>query len=783
MVFSVKMAAILMYFSNAGEILSRVFVSKPMVAALCMAFSGSTYAVSDTWRAETVSCYAPVQTVVPAKGSGGARLAEGQTRITADQLAGQTNVRHRATGDVIVERNDETLNAEWVDYNQQTDTVTAGDAFTLTRADGQTVTGEQLNYHLGNKSGQAHNAEFAGEYEGRRLQGVSGSLNMESERYHSIQDVKFNTCNPGDRSWYIQAAEVSTDRETGIGVAKHARLVFGGVPVLYTPWADFPINGNRKSGLLVPNLEIGSDGTTIALPYYLNLAPNYDATVTPEIITARGARISGEFRYLQPNYSGNLSATYMPEDKRSQHQHRSGIKINHLQRFSDHLSGGINFTQVSDDDYYRDFYGRNEIAESTNLDRNIWLNYGNTLWGGPFSAQLSAQNYQTLSDANGYKSEPYAIRPRLAAQWQKNLGTGGQFNISTQATRFAHPDQQEGSRFVAYPSIQWDFHNTWGYIRPKIGLHASYYHLNRFNGTAARNETRVLPIANIDSGITLERQIRLFANDYIQTLEPRLFYNYIPKKAQNHLPNFDTSENVFSYEQLFRENIYSGGDRINASNSVALGLQTRLLDRSDGSERFRAGIGQKYYFSTDNILLDGQLSSGERNHSDFTAFAGGRIGRNWFADTAWHWSQSDSQTRRFDLGVRYNPEAGKILSARYKFGSNEEIYSGFYGKLKHIDLAAQWPIKANLYAVGRLNYSITPFKPLEQTLGLEYKNPCGCWSVSVVAQRYVTALNSYKNAFFFTLQLKDLSNIGNNPYEQLRLGIPGYSKTNEVFSK
>lgn len=756
-----------------------------MIGALLAAFSGSLYADSETASAVSL-CYRPgdaITAVDAAKGSGAGALAPDHTRIHADRLAGQTGVRHRAEGDVIIERNSETLNAEWVDYDQTTETVTAGDKFTLTRADGQTVTGEALHYRLDSQTGTAQNTNFGGEHEGRRLQGVSGSLNMDGKEHYAMRDVKFNTCNPGDNSWYIQAKELTADRESGIGTAKHARLVFGGMPILYTPWADFPLNGNRKSGLLVPNLKIGSDGTQLALPYYLNLAANYDATVIPEVITARGARLGGEFRYLKPRFNGSLNGTYMPDDRRSRHNNRYEFNWNHLHRFSPNLSGGIEYKKVSDDDYYRDFHGRSEIAENVNLNRRLWLDYNTDLLGQPFNARLLLHKYQTLADTQGNKHEPYALVPRLSAQWQKDFSSGGRFNISGQFTRFTHDRMQEGSRSILYPSLQWNFRNHWGYVRPKIGLHASYYHLDGFGSLPAHTQSRILPIANVDTGIQLERETALFDRDYVQTLEPRLFYNYIPRKAQGHLPNFDTSENAFTYDQLFRENIYSGGDRINASNSVSVGVQTRLLDKYSGAESFRAGIGQKYYFSDDTVLLDGNLSKGTRTRSDITAFAGGLIARDWYGDTAWHWNESDSRTQQFDIGLRYNPMPGKIVSARYKFGRNEEIYTGFYGKLKHIDLAAQWPINDRLSAVGRLNYSITPWQSLEQTLGLEYKNPCGCWSLSLVGQRYVTGLNTYKNAFFLTLQLKDLSSLGNNPYEQLRLGIPGYTKTNEVFKR
>ena len=285
--------------------------------------------------------------------------------------------------------------------------------------------------------------------------------------------------------------------------------------------------------------------------------------------------------------------------------------------------------------------------------------------------------------------------------------------------------------------------------------------------------------------MTLERSISLMGDRYLQTLEPRLFYTYVPSKSQNDLPNFDTSENSFSYAQLFRENLYSGDDRINSANSISTAVQTRLLNPDNGAEILRAGIGQKFYLKNDKVQLDGSIGRYDRNRSDIVAFANGNISNSIRLDTDIHYNQNESRAESYSAGIRYTPAPGKILSARYKYGRNEKIYlqdngSYFYDKLSQIDLAAQWPLSPNLYAVARYNYEIKAKKPLEMLAGLEYKSGCGCWSASVVGQRYVTGLNSKKNAVFFNLQLKDLSNIGNNPFEKLRLAVPGYSKTNEV---
>ncbi|MGN6926508.1 LPS-assembly protein LptD, partial [Neisseria sp. P0015.S010] len=280
----------------------------------------------------------------------------------------------------------------------------------------------------------------------------------------------------------------------------------------------------------------------------------------------------------------------------------------------------------------------------------------------------------------------------------------------------------------------------------------------------------------------------LFGGEYLQTLEPRLFYNYIPTKSQNDLPNFDSSENSFTYSQLFRENLYSGNDRINSANSLTLATQSRILNPNTGTELFRAGIGQKFYFKNDNVLPDGSVSRYPRSQSDWVAFAHGNITPSIRIDLDIHYNQNQSRAESYAAGIAYNPEPGKVLSARYKYGRNERIYlqangDYFYDRLSQIDLAAQWPLSKNLYAVARYNYEIEAKKPLEMLIGAEYKSNCGCWSASLVGQRYVTGENSHKNAVFFNLQLKDLSNIGNNPFEKLRLAIPGYSKTNEVVKQ
>ena len=726
---------------------------------------------------------APKQMIAPVKTSGEGALAEGATRVNADRVIGQSDVRVRAEGDVVVERGNQVLNAQWIDYNQPQDTVQAGERFTLEQGGGR-VSGERLRYKMDTRQGEATNARFEAESSsGRRLQGTSQTLRMDGENRYRLENGRFNTCNPGDESWYIRAKSIEADYERNVGVARHASLVVGGVPLFYTPWIDFPLNGNRKSGFLVPTFKAGSDGAEITVPYYFNLAPNYDLTLTPKLYSRRGLQLAGQFRYLQPKYQGDISLAVLPKDQLSRYDTRSKVDWNHQHRFSRTLSGGVDFHQVSDDDYYRDFYNRTDIATNVNLNRQLWLRHQTELWTGRFDSYATVQKYQTLANADGYKGDqPYALLPRLSSQWQKRFGIVN-FQMFGQYSNFRHDSKQEGSRLVLNPSVSAEFNRSWGYIRPKLGLHTTYYSLDSHNGVQARNFSRILPTFSVDSGMVFERPASWQGRDYVQTLEPRLFYTYIPTKQQNDIPLFDTAENSFNYSQLFRENRFSGHDRINTANFLTMAVQTRLYDAKNGEERFSAGLGQRLYFTRDDVLLDGSRVQRRSGHSDLLAFADGRVTDNIWLNSEVHYDTSQNAAAKYHFGLRYSPEPGKTVGARYQYRRHGEIYDDVYGKVRRADVYFQWPVNRNLYLVGRHSYSFSEHKPVEHLLGMEYVSGCGCWSLSAVGQHYVNGVNSSKNAFFLQLRLRDLSSLGNNPFEQLRQSIPGYTNIDEVMRK
>lgn len=726
-----------------------------------------------------------------------------QTRIIADHIDGQMEIDLKAEGNVYAERDDQTVNAEWVKYTQPDNTLFAGDYFKLTQGN-QTVFGCSLNYNLSQRTGIANETDFDANDGKQRFRGTSENIEFQGRNLYLLNRAKVNTCDPGDDTWYLRSRTVRLDYNENVGTATNAWLQFYNIPIFYTPWIDFPLSNERKSGFLMPTVKSGSDGLQITVPYYFNLAPNYDLTLSPTYVADRGIMLGSEFRYLQPGYTGIISNEYLPGDKKT-HRDRWLWKVNHqhLNFLVPKLSMNIDFSQASDDNYFRDFGDRLDIANNDNINREINFSYPLNFGKTNGFAYLRWQRYQTLQNENRSVGVPYARLPQflfnLNRKWKSKL----KVDLQSELTYFTHETQRNGVRATFYPSISWDYTKSWGFFRPKIGIHHTQYNLRTYrvksmedievdeeplqvDGKTLQHEittiypkkrmTRTLPILSLDTGLTFERNSPISGDT--QTLEPRLYYVYIPAKEQNHLPNFDTSENDFNYAQLFTENRYSGGDRINKANTLTAALTTRYIDNKTGMERVRAAIGQRYYFQRDDITLDGSLKPRAKRGSDLLATLGGDITRSLRLDTSYHWNQELRKTESFNAALVYNPKPGKTASLRYRYDRDAEIYSGYYGKIDQIDVAGQWPIARRWYVIGRHNYSFAEKKSLEQLAGFEYND--GCWILRVVGQRYASDINTTKNAVFIQLELKNLGGIGTDPFETLRQSIPGYSKINEI---
>ncbi len=592
---------------------------------------------------------------------------------------------------------------------------------------------------------------------------------FEGQDKKRLKDARYTTCEAGVDDWYIKAKEIELDDYTQSGTAKNAYVEFKGVPLLYTPWMKFSFNNERKSGLLSPT--IGSttrSGFEATIPYYINIAPDMDATVGARYLSKRGVQLQGEFRYLGESYSGVDSLEYLDKDSQTD-QRRYYANISHSHNLGSGWSAGYNLEKVSDNAFFADMSTRIISTSRVNLPQEGRVDYVGDVWR--FNG--IAQKYQTLDGI----SYPYQRLPQLTLTANKDWN----YLTTDLYSQYAYFDRNEratlaatGNRLTLYPSISVPMTQSYGFITPKFGVHSTYYNLkdNNFavNGqTVANNsDSRTLPILSVDSGLYFERDFGIVKNNYTQTIEPRMFYVYIPNKNQDQLPVFDSALSDLNLTTLFSENQFTGSDRINNANQLSLALTTRMIDRDTGIERFTATVGQRYYFEKQKVGLPGAILSNS-NSSDVIAAVTARLSNQWNLDAFWQYNTDGAGLVRGNMLARYNPEPGKLLNFGYRYTQ---------AFLEQINVSGQWPLSRGWYGVGRYNYSVREHKPIESIAGLEYD--AGCWQARAVMQRVETATAKANYGLFFQLELGGLASIGANPLNLLRRDIPGYLSTSEI---
>jgi len=619
------------------------------------------------------------------------------------------------------------------------------------------------------------------------IYGSAQRLDFEGENKLRIVNGNYTTCKPSDPGWYVRADEIALDYDREVGEGKNGTIYFQNTPILYSPWLSFSLNNARKSGFLAPTLgSSSSSGLTLSAPYYWNIAPHMDATISPRVYSKRGLQMATEFRYLDANFSSNFRGEYLPNDRQSDSRDRYGYAIRHAHNFGQGLAGALNIAGVSDDDYFTDLSSRSVLTSQRQLLRQGVLSYGAP--SGWWSANMIGQGYQTLNPDNDPTqriSKVYSLAPQVNVVARRPEYLGADIAFTGQYTSFTHPDanhrdparrMDEGQRMVAYPQFALPFVQPGWYVTPKIGAHLTHYSLDRNapGSVGPESITRSLPIVSVDSGMTFERDTTWFGAAATQTLEPRLYYLYVPYRDQSDIPIFDSGVADFNFAQIFSENQFSGYDRVADAHQLTAAVTTRLIDPSSGAEAMRAMFGQRYYFKQQEVTLPGttlrsQQANDKWNRSDFLAAFSGRVLPKTWLDAALQYNPSDQRMERSSIGARYQPDFGKVLNASYRFGSKEAAGGTAF---KNVDVSGQWPIWGGWSAVGRYNYSILDHKPVETVGGLEYN--AGCWAVRVVGHQVATTTGNSNTSFFVQLELNDFARIGSNPIDLLRRNITGY---------
>ena len=611
---------------------------------------------------------------------------------------------------------------------------------------------------FGGASGSFEGAQF--ELRDRGVRGAAREARLRDQSVLDLEGVRYTACPPGNDDWKLRAGRISIDQQTRIGTGRDVRLEFKDVTILYTPWISFPVGEQRKSGLLFPTIGSSSKtGTQIAVPWYWNIAPNYDATITPRWFSSRGLRIDPEFRYLTERSEGTANVEYLFDDLEDGGS-RSLLDLRHVTHLEPTTRLLLDAAHASDNEYFEDFGVGFEGTSVTYLDRYAEARRDSGHW----SLAARVRDYQILDPNLPDLDEPYSILPQLAAVGRWNgIARGLDATLRAEATHFDRDVGVDGLRFDVEPGVDWRAESRGTFLAAGAAWRATSYSLSGTAPGSDESPTRTVPTLSLDTGLLLERDAGS-RGTRVQTLEPRALFLYVPYRDQDDLPVFDTGLPDLNLVQLFRSNRYVGADRVGDANQLSIGVTSRLLDARDGRQFLSATLGQAIYFETPRVSLPDEPAR-DRSTSDLVAELELSAFQDWNARLGYQWNPDRSQTGKSEVHLQYRPASDRVVNAGYRFRRD---------LLEQFDVSAAWPVSEQWRGYGRWVYSLDEQKTLDQFLGVEYSS-C-CWAVRVVMRRFVSSrTGDTDTSVGLQLELKGLSSVGVDNEAFLREAIRGYS--------
>ncbi|HET6725572.1 MAG TPA: LPS assembly protein LptD [Gammaproteobacteria bacterium] len=685
-----------------------------------------------------------------------AKSASDQTiTIKADQATALRQGKSLFTGDVDVVQGDERLRADRMTYDSVKGSIFAsGDVVLGTPT--LEVKGTHGTYLLDTDLGTFFDAEFR--LPERHGHGHAAKVVLTGPGTSELHDVSYTTCPPGRNDWALKTPDVVLNRNTDVGVAYNATIRFYGVPIFYTPFISFPLSDRRKSGFLSPIVGYsGPNGLDITAPYYFNIAPNFDATLSPRFLGRRGMLTTSQFRYLLDGTAGEMDFSILPHDRLAGRQRRRFHFYNGTS-ISDHWDFRASLNHVSDPNYFSDFGNSLNETAQVNQVSNVQVDYDAENWS--FLTRL--RSYQTLN-AFGIRSRPpYRELPQMLLSWQappENYRLDYGFN--SELVYFTYPGRIGAARLHAQPRIDYTFGSNAWYIRPAAKFDLAEYQLyNVDKPTQPTQLSRAAPIFSLDNGIVFERDAGF--GGLIETLEPRLYYLYVPYRNQSAIPLFDTNGATFNYLQLFSDNRFNGVDRLGDANQLTYALTTRFVHPDTGRELLAASIGQIRYFRDRRVTLPNDDPETSPT-SDIIGELRFNLNDVWSTTAALQWNPQTRHNDVASLQVQYHGGPYKIVNLGYRFRR---------ARLEETDLSLAWPVSRHWRLVGRWNYSLKDQATRETFAGIEYEN-C-CWAFVFVDRRYLRPTGDVASSLYFEIQFKGLGHLGRYIEEFLQRGILGY---------
>jgi LPS-assembly protein len=606
--------------------------------------------------------------------------------------------------------------------------------------------------------GQFTGTEF--ELPARPARGAAGELGMSPDGDLKMRDVTFTTCPAGNDDWILRASSIDIDQLRQQGKGRKVRIELKGVPILYAPVISFPVGGARKSGFLFPSFGTSNkSGFEFGAPYYFNLAPNHDLTLTPQLLARRGLSLGGQFRYLTERSHGKLGTWLLPGDDLDGRD-RSFSSLWHQTDFNDRLRLSASIEHASDSQYFEDFGLGPDGTSVTFLDRYLSLAWLGRDWR--FDGRV--QDFQTIDLSVDPLSRPYSRLPQLAFTGAWPLFGGGlTTSLDAEATWFDRDAGTTGLRTDLMPRVAWPLRGPGYHLEPSAAYRVTSYRLSDLAAGADDAPNRHAPILSLDAGLAFEREASSWRR-LLQTLEPRLRYTWIPFRDQSELPIFDTALPSLNLVQLFRTNRYVGADRLGDANELAAGLTTRLVHADSGQQFLSATIGQRFFFERPRVVLPGEPvetrdASNMVGEIEMTAF------RGWSARFAMEWDYDASNTLLGQASVQYRPRQDTVVNVGYRYRE---------GLLEQWDASAAWRLSAKWQVFAGQVYSLRDKTSLDRFAGFEYGS-C-CWRARLIGRRYVSNRTGESDtSVMLQLELKGLSSVGTSDDTFLRRGIRGYS--------
>lgn len=645
---------------------------------------------------------------------------------------------------------------------------------------GLVMTGDQAEYEFDTQKARVQRTEFVSS--AINAHGRADQIERSDDGVIKIARGEISTCPPDNRTWSFEAKNIKLDQESGRGTVRSAILNIKETPVLYVPYFNFPIDNRRQSGILIPRFGNTNDGGfDFALPIYLNLAPNYDATITPRVMTRRGTMFEGEFRYLLPALGeGKIEGGYLPSDKLYDERDRKSLSWKQQGEVLPDLQLNTNVNYVSDNAYFIDLGTDLSITNTTFQERTGELIYTP---GNYWNLTTRVQGYQTIDPEILDYEKPYARLPQLLLVGSNPVARGWQPALTTELTYFQRTvddgsgPEINGARYRLDPAISYVMESPGGHIVPTLKVRSLVYELDgKSIAPEEESEQLAVPSFSLDGGLVFERE----QNSFVQTLEPRAFYLYAPYQDQSALPNFDTANTTFSYQQLFRDSRFAGGDRIDDANQLSLGLTSRLIDHDSGEEVVRASAGQISYFRDRKVRLDPNAPIATDNSSGLAAQLAAPIGRGWSGAADAQWTPDLEHATQYSVNLNYLPESrDRLANLGYNFRRQDPTIG--QEALRQVSGSILQPIGISWQLIALAQYDLRNSESQDLLFGMQYE-AC-CWKLRLYERQFLAdpddvspGAQRQRRAFFIEVELKGLAGLSSGVKSLLSNNVFGYNQ-------